>query len=281
MTTGGKVLIHQPFVNDPEKGAGLEKQQEITFLNTNKDIVSLEAGALDPEKPYELLFMGTKTNLLVYDVQNNTDIFDKEVNDGLNCMAFGYLQSMMPEPLIVTGGNCSITGFDLAGEEKFWTVTGDNARCVEFIDWDEDTKNELIVGSDDFAIRVFKDEELIFDLVESAKLLFLRKIKNNIFGFALNNGTYGVYYSRKRLWFEKKQDKVTSIVGMDFGFDNQMQLVIGFESGLIEVRRHRTGELIDTQQLSTAVSGLFYYDYRQQGSKQLLALDRNGSVRGF
>lgn len=68
--------------------------------------------------------------------------------------------------MIVAGGNCSITGFDLVADERFWTVTGDNAAALQFLDWDEDGDEELIVGSDDFSIRVFKSEEMIFDINE-------------------------------------------------------------------------------------------------------------------
>lgn len=57
-----------------------------------------------------------------------------------------------------------------------------------------------MVGSDDFAIRVFKGAELIFDISEEAKILDMQVIKANVFGYALSNGSYGVYYSRKRLW---------------------------------------------------------------------------------
>jgi Bardet-Biedl syndrome 2 protein len=68
--------------------------------------------------------------------------------------------------MVVAGGNCSITGFDLRSEERFWTVTGDNVTALEFLDWNEDGEDELIAGSEDFSIRVFKDEELIFDINE-------------------------------------------------------------------------------------------------------------------
>jgi len=61
----------------------------------------------------------------------------------------------------------------------------------------------LVVGSDDFAIRVFKGEELVFDINEESKVRSLKQIDVNIFGYCLENGTYGVYYSRKRLWHKK------------------------------------------------------------------------------
>jgi len=31
---------------------------------------------------------------------------------------------------------------------------------------------------------------------------------------------------------------------MDYEIDGQMQLVVGFETGLIEVRKHRTGDIL-------------------------------------
>ena len=143
-------------------------------------------------------------------------MFDYEVADGLNCLTFGKMRGIK-EPLVVAGGDCSITGFDLEAEEKFWTVTGDNIRSMRFMPWTNvDKESELVVGSDDFAIRVFKGAELIFDINEEAKILNLEIIKGNVFGYALSNGTYGVYYARKRLWKQTSSAKVTSIVGMDF-----------------------------------------------------------------
>ena len=69
-------------------------------------------------------------------------------------------------------------------------------------------------------------------------------IKQNLFGYSLSNGTYGVYYGRKRLWKQTQSAKVTSLAGIDFAFpDGQMCLAIGFENGVIEVRKHRSGEL--------------------------------------
>ena len=148
------------------------------------------------------MFIGSRTNILAYDVNNNADLFDYEISDGLNCLVFGKVPGV-EDPLIIVGGNCSITGLDKNSEERFWTVTGDNAQTMEFVDWDEDNQNELVVGSDDFAIRVFKGEELIFDINEDAKIRLVRLIKDNIFGYCLENGSYGAYYSRKRLWHLK------------------------------------------------------------------------------
>lgn len=138
--------------------------------------------------------------------------------DGVNCLTFGTFASI-GSPMVVAGGNCSITGFDLNAEERFWTVTGDNARALEFLDWDEDGEAELVAGSDDFSMRVFKSEEMIFDINEQSKIAFIKRINKCIFGYALTNGTYGVYYGKKRLWKEKAKDRVTAMIGVDFDLD--------------------------------------------------------------
>jgi Bardet-Biedl syndrome 2 protein len=55
-------------------------------LNTNKEIIALESGRFLEESKEELLFIGSKTNILAYDVHSNADLFDYEVADGLNCL---------------------------------------------------------------------------------------------------------------------------------------------------------------------------------------------------
>jgi hypothetical protein len=44
-----------------------------------------------------------------------------------------------------------------------------------------------------------------------------------------------------------------------------MELILGFASGSIEARKHRTGELIYKTQMGSTISKLFYLDYRLEG----------------
>lgn len=171
------------------------------YLNTNKEITALHCGKLDPRKPdLDMVFIGSNTNLLVYDCTNNSDVFDKEVNDGLSslCICDGSFIPDVGQPLVIIGGNCNITGFDVDGEERFWTVSGDNVQALELLDFDNDQVNELAAGSDDFAIRVFKGEEIIQDITEKAKVIQIARINSNSFGYSLSNGAYGVYVLKKK-----------------------------------------------------------------------------------
>lgn len=114
-------------------------------------------------------------------------------------MAFGKITDI-DEPLVMAGGNCSITGLDLEAEDKFWTVTGDNCGAIAFADWDSDGEKEMIVGTEDFSIRVFKGEEILQEIKETSPIIHLAEVQEHIFAFGLENGQYGVYFKEKRLW---------------------------------------------------------------------------------
>ena len=47
-------------------------------------------------------------------------------------------------------------------------VTGDNISSLILFDYDLNGQNELIVGSDDSDIRIFKHDELISELSENS-----------------------------------------------------------------------------------------------------------------
>jgi hypothetical protein len=52
------------------------------------------------------------------------------------------------------------------------------------------------------------------------------------------------------------------MVGCDFDIDGQFVVVLGFASGNIEARKHRTGELLHKTSMSSTIAQLMFYDYR-------------------
>lgn len=46
----------------------------------------------------------------------------KQIADGANAIVIGKLGTF-ENPLAIVGGNCSIQGFDLEGNDEFWTVS--------------------------------------------------------------------------------------------------------------------------------------------------------------
>lgn len=106
----------------------------------------------------------------------------------------------LSEPVAIVGGNCSIMALNNIGEEVLWTVTGDNVCSLELLDFNSDSYNELIVGSEDFDIRVFKDDEIIFEMSETEAIIALTHLNATRFGYALSNGSVGVYDKNIRSW---------------------------------------------------------------------------------
>jgi Bardet-Biedl syndrome 2 protein len=55
-----------------------DTNKELALLNINQSVLSVCAGNLNVAEERDVLVVGTPTNLLAYDVENNTDIFYEE-----------------------------------------------------------------------------------------------------------------------------------------------------------------------------------------------------------
>jgi Bardet-Biedl syndrome 2 protein len=175
-------------------------------------------------------------------------------------------------PLIITGGNLSLTGFDISSEEQFWTVTGDVANAMTILDFDFDQQKELVVGSDDYSIRVYKNEEMIFDINEESKVQFLSKIEKAAFSYALNNGTVGVYSGSAKQWSARAENRITALLGVDFELDGGRQIMIGYQSGKFEVRNSIDGKVSYKSNMESTISKILYEDYRMEGNLSSLTI---------
>lgn len=127
----------------------------------------------------------------------------------------------------MVGGNCSIQGFDYKGNDPYWTVSGDNVRSLALLDYDLDGENEvgyqiddsgftpflhicillvvliflqLIVGSDDFDLRVFKEDVMVGETSETEVATILAPLRGSKMAYSLANGTVGVYNKLHRVW---------------------------------------------------------------------------------
>jgi len=61
----------------------------------------------------------------------------------------------------------------------------------------------MIVGTDDFAIRFYKNENVLHEINETTEIVNLTSLSENKFIYALENGTIGIYNNRERSWRKK------------------------------------------------------------------------------
>lgn len=273
-TNAGRVFIHSPHERDQFTNA------EIQHLNINRKITAMAAGVLDPKSDKEALLVGAQTTLLAYDIRNNADLFYKDVPDGVNAMKVGTVNAY-EHPLAVVGGNCSIQGFDHEGSEQFWTVTGDNVACLEFCDVDSDGRMEMLVGSEDFEIRIFRSDEVVSEVTETAAVVGLAALRGTRYGYALANGTIGVYDRDQRVWRVKSKHTVSAIAGFDLDGDGEPELISGWTQGRLEVRSDRTGDVVFKDSLGQPVAAIVKADYRKDGNEQVIVCGAGGEVRAY
>ncbi|KAJ0029597.1 hypothetical protein NQD34_004594 [Periophthalmus magnuspinnatus] len=227
-TQAGKVFIHNPHARG-QRAAGHRLSQstqdsDVSLLNINQAVTCLTAGTLGPNTTGDTLLVGSQTNLLAYDVHDNADVFYREVTDGANSIVLGKLGDI-PSPLAIIGGNCALQGFDFEGNDHFWT---------------------LLVGSEDFDIRVFKEDELVAEMTEN-----------------------------------ESKNHAMSIHAFDLNADGVVELITGWSNGKIDARSDRTGEVIFKDNFSSSVAGVVEGDYRLDGQKQLICTSIEGEVRGY
>lgn len=157
-------------------------------------------------------------------------------------------------------------------------MTSDNSRSICLLDLDGDGADELLVGSNDFAIRAFKSEELLFDINETAKVTNLTPLRKSLYGFGLSSGTAGSYNKKSRIWKTKYKSKINSVSSYDFDRDGVMELAIGLHAGSFEIRGDSTGELFFTYDNDNVpFASVNKYDYRIEKKDQLICTWTDGS----
>ncbi|KAL1501189.1 hypothetical protein ABEB36_006566 [Hypothenemus hampei] len=275
-TSTDKVLIHNPHrkvnnSNQVGKVIWSESNRELATLNINSMVTALAAYAVLPNVSRDILIIGTATNILVYDVHDNRDLFFKECEDGVRCVTVGNGQ------MILVGGNSSVHGYDHLGNDVFWIAVGD---CVTSLSCLPDQK--LIVSSEDFYIRIFKGGDLESELNETEAVSNLLGLPNEKFAYSVSNGTIGVYEKTSRLWRVKSKNFAISMLSYDLlGRTTGPQLITGWSNGKIDCRTLTTGEVLFKDTMNSSVAGIVEADYRSCGKCDLICVSIDGEVKGY
>ena len=136
-------------------------------------------------------------------------------------------------------------------------------------------------------IRVFRREELLHEISETDKVLFLcpmlgSKLQGKYFAYGLANGTVGVYNGvKERAWRVKTKHRVTALHAYDVDSDGMPEVISGWSNGSISIRRYDNGELIFKAQMGASIAGIVSGDYRMDGSRHVIVVSEAGEVQGF
>ncbi|CAJ0931430.1 unnamed protein product, partial [Mesorhabditis belari] len=225
---------------------------------------------------YDVLVIGTESQVICYDAHLNTTVFQRDIPDGINNIVVGSMGGF--EEVVVCGGYCAIWGFDRAGRDVFWTVTGDSVTAMCLVDYDSDGQMELVVGSADYEIRIFKNDLMRCELMETDAIVALSALGGQRFAYGLANGTLGVYDGEARVWRIKSKHIVITVLP----FPTPEHITCVWDSGKIDIRAGNSGEVISKEFVNGAVSGAVLCSPSQadQPTQLTIAL-LDGKVRTF
>jgi Bardet-Biedl syndrome 2 protein len=153
--------------------------------------------------------------------------------------------------------------------------------CLALTDVDEDNTNELMVGTDDFAIRFYKKENNIFEINENTKIILIHSINSSKFVYGLENGTVGLYDKGERVWKKKEKGILAGCVTMDINGDGLQEVICGWSTGKMQIRHEQTGEIIYEVDLDKEIAKLLLGDLNNSGIKQIICCTANGEIYGF
>ncbi|KEG09380.1 putative intergrin alpha chain protein, partial [Trypanosoma grayi] len=289
-------------------------ENPVRTLNFGRTPTALAVGRLpdtSDRKDTDALYFGAATSLLAYDVDRNREYFYREVEDGVQAVACGVVNTArgpngtggVPTPLTIVGGNCTINGFDASGMESLWTVTGDQVTALMLMPWDSSEAPtvsaagsgsgssgdagrplSLVAASEDFELRVFDGEDTIASIMEADKVnqLVYSGIPGR-FAYLSVNGTVGVYDRTERVWRAKGKHRPVAAAFCDVDFDGVPELVVGWSNGRVEVRgddAEKRGVLFKERH-AAPVSAVLAHDYRQNGQPLPIVCTVDGVVRGL
>ncbi|KAJ2948592.1 hypothetical protein O0L34_g7846 [Tuta absoluta] len=270
-----KIIIHHPH-GAVAAGRAQRSQAhgEVSELNLSQAVVALAAGSLKPDVARDMLLIGSPTQILAYDVHDNTDLFFKEAPDGVNVIIAGSFGKSR-ETLALVGGNSSVQGLNWEGNEVFWNVVSGKVCCMIAFDFDKDGENELLIGCEDSYIRVLKNNQFIVELPETGPVICLSPVTEVRFAYGLANGTIGLYEEGIRLWRVKSKQNAVSLQW------TSETLACCWENGRVDWRDGASGRVIRRVQMRTSAAAMMLSDYRSVGAPDLVCVSDKGEVLGY
>ncbi|XP_050077103.1 Bardet-Biedl syndrome 2 protein homolog [Anopheles maculipalpis] len=283
VTTADKILIHTPHKRYGLQNSKLsisEIKNDIALLNMNFPIRAIVAGRLKKDDERDVLVIGSPSHVLAYHVDENCNLFQRDFHEGVRSAVIGSYANNPGNTLIV-GGNAVVRGYNQDGTEVLWLITAGSVVTLLLIDIDKDGQNELIIGTDDGCIRIYKKEALLHEFTEGNEIQNLVALRTGQFMYSVKNGTIGVFEENVRMWRIKSKARATAMATYDILGCEAKQMIVGWKSGKIDVRDPRTGDVWFRMKMNDFVCGIACNDYRGIGLLDLVIVTADGEIRGY
>ncbi|KAL4704240.1 hypothetical protein ACJJTC_016258 [Scirpophaga incertulas] len=270
-----KIIIHHPH-GSMVSGRAQRSQAhgEVSELNLSQAVIALAAGPLKPDAARDMLLIGSPSQILAYDVHENTDLFFRDAPDGVNVITVDNF-GKYDEPLAFVGGNSSVQALNWQGNEIFWNVVGGKVSAMITFDFDKDGENELLVGCEDSYIRVLKNNQFIVEIPETGPILCLSPVTEVRFSYGLANGTIGIYEEGIRLWRVKSKQNALALQW------SGETLACCWNNGRVDWRDGTSGRVLRRVQMRTSAAAMLLADYRSVGAPDLVCVSDKGEVMGY
>lgn len=172
-------------------------------------------------------------------------------------------------------------GYNYEGNEEFWTTAGGNITSIISMNKRSESERKIVCGSDDYMIYTYRDEAVVSEIQETDEIVGLCEMSDSKFGYALKNGTVGIYDGENRVWRQKYKHPVTSIAGFDLDGDGVPELITGLKNGQVEVRSENNGNVIFRETFQSGIAKIINSDYRLEGRDEVIFCSFNGEGTRF
>ncbi|CAH8460393.1 unnamed protein product [Heterobilharzia americana] len=253
VTASEKVYIYNPKFYHSAEGNTNILSQDFIKCSTIHSVYAVDTGKFKQiSDDNDLLIIGSKMLK----------------NDGVNTVVYQHfeqqhLQQYKNSDVILVGGNCTLSALNYSGSELFWTVTGDTISALTCLSYEnaDEYFNDIVVGSEDYIIRVFRGDSFCHEISETDVICKLVSLGGEYFGYGLKNGTIGVYNRTSRIWRIKSKNKPICFSGYDINHDGYAELICGWNSGKVDARLRSNGVVVFKIQLGACIAGLTVGDY--------------------
>ena len=99
---------------------------------------------------------------------------------------------------------------------SFSHYLGDNVSSLDLIDYHNNGNKRLVVGSEDFEIRIFAEDEILAEITETEAVTAITSVEEGRYGYALANGTVGVYEKTTRYLLKMQGRRSNFKTGLKF-----------------------------------------------------------------